>query len=306
MRPLPLLILLLLTAWTVGCAAESPTGPAKSVEVLAAFGERADLPPEIAYIALAVTGEGMDTIRRTIDVADLEPDEDVVFRLQVSPGKRTFSVACYNDANFGLYRGEYVTTLQPKQNVQFEIDMVAYGLVRGAVFTFADNSLTPLPDYNQDDIVVADGHYRLEARAGTVQIELAPGDLVAPGQDLWGFNIALLAAAGAEAQADVVLVDRHASDFAARPWVTGAYPHVGLAAGQRIDLYGAGFDLAAAPAVWFATTQPGGTGGLEVEVVAEDNLLVTVPADAPSGGDIYVCLNGTEGCSNPFPFGVAP
>lgn len=299
-------MLLLLTAWAMGCAAESPAGSAKSVAVLAAFGERADLPPDIVYIALAVTGEGMDAMRKTVDVADLEPDEDVIFQLRVSPGNRTFSVACYNDANFGLYRGEYVATLQPKQNVQLDIDMVAYGLVRGEVFYFADHTLTPLPDYDQDDLSVADGRYRLETRAGTVQIELAPGDLVAPGQDLWGFNIALLDAAGAEAQADVVLVDRNAADFAARPWVTGAYPHEGLEAGQRIDLYGAGFNLAAAPAVWFSAAQPGGASGLEVEVVAEDDLQVAVPADAPAGGNIYVCLNGTEDCSNHFPFGVAP
>lgn len=305
-RAVRLILCGVIVAGLAGCAVPDRSATTNRVEVVAALGSSSDLPPEVQSIALAVTGEGLETIRLSVDVADLTPGQEVIFRVAVSPGVRTFTVVCYNAESFGLYRGERTITIVAKHTVQLDIDLRAYGLLRGDVYYYDGAALVPLPDFQQGDVTVTGGRYRLEAEVGPVGVELDAGPLVSAGQDLWGSTTVALTAPGEEAPADLVLVDRLAADFATLPWVTGAYPQQGLTPGQTIDVYGAGLAPAATPAVWFAAQHPGGAAGAAVVVSDDAHLQVRVPATAPGDGFIFVCLSGTASCSNPYPYNLAP
>ncbi len=305
-RRMPDLVTLLACLLVVSCAGDNVLSSVDYAQVVAALGSRADLPPEIESITLAVSGDGLTTIRRTLVVTELADDDEIAFHVSVPPGRRTFSVCCYNADGFGVYRGERTIILEPRHDVAVGITMAAYGLIRGAVYYVEAGDLLPLPDFEQDDIRVEDGWYRLEAPAGTVTVELTAGDLVAPGQSLWGFTEMVIGDAGEEVLADLVLVDRAATDFDKRPRVTGAFPHQGISPGQRLTLFGAGFAASATPAVWFGSAQPGESVGEGPDVVDDSHLEVTFPASAPGTGYIFVCLSETENCSNPFPYSQLP
>ena len=299
-----MICVLILPALLVSCALDAENEAELGVLVQAELGNAAEVPPEVETIELTVSGAGMDPIHRRLLMEDLDADEQVRFVVEVSAGERTFSIGCLDADDFGLYRGEQTITLKSGDNKDLSIELQAYGLVGGHVWLpDAILGLVPSPDFNMDETEVVSGLYQLEIPVGDVNVVLDPGELLAQDKDFWGFTRVPLSAAGEEAEADIVLVDRLEPQFAALPWLTGVYPHIELSAGESIDLYGIGFNLLAGDlTVWFDDQ----VTGENLQVIDEGHLSLEVPAGTPASGMMKICLNAFTDCSNLFPYSVAP
>lgn len=307
---LGLFAVLIIAAVVAGCASGHKTDDNSLLTpVVLALSDVESIPEDLVRIKLTVTGSGMDTINKTINLDSLDPADDIQFNLRVPAGTdRTFFLEAVNINEDVAYEGSKAVDLEPAVPRNLTVTMYGQGYLYGKVYQIDPMTAAvtgPLASHEETEGPIpfetdTNGAYSLKlATQSDAYFISVHHSNSAVKTDFEAFAMFFLVKGGDRFKLDLYMIPK---GDVSRPWICAMVPDE-AAIGEQFTLFGAGFkplNPVLDPKVVF--DPEGAPVQADDQIVIDDQELeAAVPISAVSGNVAVVWENGAFE-SNYIPF----